>query len=166
MSSVTDVVVWRLTPDDWQVFRDVRLASLRDSPDAFSATLESMQARDEKGWREGLAARTQFVATAAEDVVGTAGGIVDPSGQFGELISMWVAPAWRGKGVGAQLIEEVAGWAASVGFRELRLWVVEGNERAEHTYAKAGFARTGRRQQVRPGEPAMEFEMLLALTPR
>jgi GNAT superfamily N-acetyltransferase len=141
------------------VWRDVRLASLRDSPQAFSATLQGALDRDEAGWREDLATRTQFVAMFADDVVGTAGGIADLGGQLGELVSMWVAPAWRGKGVGARLIEEVAGWAASVGFRELRLWVVEGNDVAERAYAKAGFTRTQRRQPVRPGEPAMEFEM-------
>jgi GNAT superfamily N-acetyltransferase len=95
----------------------------------------------------------------ADDVVGTAGGIADPTGQFGELVSMWVVPPWRGKGVGARLIEEVAGWAASIGFREVRLWVVDGNHVAERSYARSGFARTGRRQPVRPGEPAMEIEM-------
>jgi GNAT superfamily N-acetyltransferase len=95
----------------------------------------------------------------ADDVVGTAGGIADPTGQFGELVSMWVAPSWRGKGVGVRLIEEVAGWAASAGFSELRLWVVEGNQVAERSYVRSGFARTGQRQPVRPGEPAMEIEM-------
>lgn len=167
MSSATEpsVVVWRLTPDDWQVFRDIRVASLRDSPEAFSATLDATLARDEAAWRESLAARTQFVALAADDVVGTAGGVVDPSGEFAELISMWVAPAWRGKGVAAQLIEEVATWAGLLGFAELRLWVVEGNVRAEHAYARAGFGRTGRTQPVRPDEPAVEFEMARRLTP-
>lgn len=153
------VVVWRLTPDDWQVFRDIRIASLRDSPKAFSATLDATLARDEADWRESLAARTQFVAMAADDVVGTAGGVVDPSGQMAELISMWVAPAWRGKGVARQLIEEVATWAGLLGFKEVRLWVVEGNAGAEHAYANAGFGRTGRSQPVRPNEPAVEFEM-------
>jgi GNAT superfamily N-acetyltransferase len=148
-----------LTPDDWQVFRDVRLASLRDSPLAFSATLDGALGRDEASWREDLATRTQFVAMVADDVIGTAGGVADPGGAFGELVSMWIAPAWRGKGVGARLIEEVAGWAASVGFHQLRLWVVEGNQAAERSYARAGFAPTGQQQPVRPGEPALEFEM-------
>ncbi len=141
------------------MFRDIRLASLRDSPQAFSATLESALARDEASWREGLAGRAQFVAMAADDVAGTAGGMVDASGHFGELVSMWVAPPWRGRGAGARLIEEVAGWAAAAGLKELRLWFVEGNEAAERSYLRSGFTRTGRRQPVRPGEPAMEVEM-------
>lgn len=165
MSSAIDpsVVVWRLTPDDWQVFRDIRLASLRESPQAFSSTLQAALERDEASWRNGLAQRTQFVAMAGEDAVGTAGGVVEPSGQSGELISMWVAPEWRGKGVAARLIEEVSAWAATAGFTELRLWVVEGNVRAERTYARAGFAPTGRTQPVRDGEPLMEFEMAMRL---
>ena len=47
----------------------MRLASLRDSPLAFSATLEDALGRDEASWREGLSGRTQFVAMFADDVV-------------------------------------------------------------------------------------------------
>jgi GNAT superfamily N-acetyltransferase len=84
---------------------------------------------------------------------------VSATGGSAELISMWVAPAWRGRGVASQLIEAVADWAASEALSEIRLWVVEGNQRAERAYAKAGFQRTGAVQPVRPREPAMEFEM-------
>lgn len=96
---------------------------------------------------------------AAGDVVGTAGGFVDLSGGFPELISMWVAPHWRGRGVATLLIEEVATWAGLAGFGELRLWIVEGNARAERAYAKAGFKRTGQRQPVHPDATAIQVEM-------
>ena len=72
---------------------------------------------------------------------------------------MWVAPESRGRGVGAQLVAAVLGWAQSSGCGEVRLWVVEGNDRAEKVFAGLDFKRTGGRQAVRPGEPTMEFEM-------
>ena len=75
---------------------------------------------------------------------------------------MWVAPEFRGVGLAAALISAVVGLARDEGHRTLSLWVVDGNVAAERAYSKAGFRPTGRRQPVRAGEPAMEFEMALA----
>src|SRR5882757_8184906 len=65
-----------LTPDDWAVFRAVRLAALAEAPYAFGSTLEDEQHRDEAGWRANLATRAQFVARDGDGtVLGTAGAI-------------------------------------------------------------------------------------------
>jgi len=137
----------------------VRLASLRDAPYAFSATLEDALALTQSEWIEGLARRTQFVACAGEQVVGTAGGIVVQTGDAAELISMWVHPDHRRGGVGAQLVDAVVDWARGAGFGEVRLWVADGNAGAEKLYAGCGFTRTGGVAPVRKGEPQQEFEM-------
>jgi GNAT superfamily N-acetyltransferase len=76
-----------------------------------------------------------------------------------ELVSMWVRPDARGAGVGARLIKAVVDWARGAGIGEVRLWVVDGNERAERVYLRLGFKRTGKVARVREGEPLMEFEM-------
>jgi ribosomal protein S18 acetylase RimI-like enzyme len=83
-----------------------------------------------------------------------------------ELISMWVDPAWRGLGVGDALVKEVEGWTARRGIGQLRLWVAEGNDRAERFYSRLGFSRTGRLQPMpEPRSERLEFEMLKALAP-
>ncbi len=156
--------VRRLAPHDWETYRDIRLLALASDPDAFGSRLEIEQAFDEARWRERLGGSAIFAAMVGHRAVGLAGGLATQSGGA-ELVSMWLAPEWRGSGVAAELIESVADWAESSGFTSLRLWVVEGNLRAERAYEKSGFVRTGRAQPVRDGEPATEVEMARALGP-
>jgi GNAT superfamily N-acetyltransferase len=47
-----------------------------------------------------------------------------------DLISMWVHPAHRGRGVAARLVRAVVAWAAADGAREVALWVADGTAAA------------------------------------
>jgi ribosomal protein S18 acetylase RimI-like enzyme len=60
-----------------------------------------------------------------------------------ELISMWVSPVARGRGVGDCLIREVERWAAQRGATSLRLSVMPDNIRAAALYERHGFTDTG-----------------------
>jgi GNAT superfamily N-acetyltransferase len=151
--------VRRLGPEDWLTYREVRLAALRDAPYAFSSKWENEVKLGQEQWQHRLSARSQFVAMAQGAVAGTVGGTVLPGGMAAELISMWVRPGARGKGVGDRLVAAVLDWAVTAGLDEVRLWVTTGNEAAERLYARCGFKRTGAEQPVRPGEPLTEFEM-------
>jgi GNAT superfamily N-acetyltransferase len=157
------VLIRPLGPDEWETFKEVRLASLREAPYAFGATLEDATARSDEGWREGLSERTQLVAVIEGATVGTVGGIGDPATGAAELVSMWVAPEWRGRGMGAELVGAVVTWAAGQDFVEVRLWVAEGNEAAERLYSRCGFTRTGAAQPIREGEARLELEMVRRL---
>jgi GNAT superfamily N-acetyltransferase len=152
------VVVVRASPDDWTVYRAIRLEALADAPDAFESTHAGALLIAEDGWRERLAGATVFLATAPGSPVGLAAGIVEDGAA--ELVSMWVRSDARGTGVGDDLVEAVSGWAAGEGFEVLSLWVTEGNHRAERLYARHGFARTGETQPVSAETPQRrEFRM-------
>ena len=151
-------MIRRLEPDDWRTYRDVRLLALRTDPAAFSSTLAGEESFDESRWRQRLTSAT-FIAEVGRDAVGLVSGIKSPNGDDAELVSMWVAPGWRGTYIAGRLIASVVHWAHDAGYQRVCLWVVEGNSRAERAYAKAGFERTSRTQPVREGDPAMEFEM-------
>jgi ribosomal protein S18 acetylase RimI-like enzyme len=74
-----------------------------------------------------------------------------------ELISMWVAPFARGRGVGDALIEAVVGWAESHLARRLGLRVTVGNEAALALYRRHGFTETGLVEQNTDGSSEAEM---------
>ena len=56
------VDIARLGEQEWDVYRDVRLASLEEAPSAFGSRLAAERDRTEAEWRDRLEHRTQFVA--------------------------------------------------------------------------------------------------------
>jgi ribosomal protein S18 acetylase RimI-like enzyme len=73
-----------------------------------------------------------------------AGAFVDDgSGGLAHLVSMWVAPEARGRGLGEALATAVVDWARERGFPGVRLFVVRGNDGAAALYQRCGFRHTG-----------------------
>lgn len=75
--------------------------------------------------------------------VGMASGVPASNDSDAELISMWVAPTARGRGVGDILVQQVERWARNTGARILRLDVSDGNRAASDLYQRNGFDYTG-----------------------
>jgi GNAT superfamily N-acetyltransferase len=146
-----------LTPDDWQLYRRVRLAALKEAPYAFGSTYAGERDAPETRWRQTLRDRTRFVAEEEGVVAGTvSGGDGDASGAAA-MTAMWVDPRFRRRGVGDLLVKTLLDWARSNGYGQMLLWVTDGNAGAERLYARHGFTRTGAAQDVRPGH--LEYEM-------
>lgn len=152
-----------LTPDDWQVWRELRLAALTDAPEAFCATLAEWQGEGdtEERWRGRLSipGGRDLVALLDSTYVGMVSGVPGEEPTSAGLISMWVSPQARGRGVGEALVGAVRAWAAERGSAELVLDVMPGNQPATRLYERAGFAHRG---PVGP-EPGAELRMALPL---
>jgi GNAT superfamily N-acetyltransferase len=158
------VSVRAIGPGDWELVRDVRLAALRDAPDAFASTYEREAAYTEEQWRgwfhDRFALFFAYVTGSAEPA-GLAGVYVR-DGTAG-LMSMWVRPEARGSGTGEALVDAAADWAKARNHDTLHLWVAEANEPARRLYERCGFTPTGERQPL-PSNPAMpEIRMRRAL---
>ncbi|MGV9410363.1 GNAT family N-acetyltransferase [Nocardia sp. NPDC003693] len=133
-----------LEPDDWQLWRQLRLAALADAPWAFGSTLAEWTGPGdtEARWR------SRFDNVPFNAVVswrGTPAGMVgaypsDTETGTVELISMWVAPFARGKGVSDAAIDAVVKWA---GPRPVILSVKTDNAVAIRLYERHGFADAG-----------------------
>ncbi|WP_457207005.1 GNAT family N-acetyltransferase [Nocardioides sp. P5_C9_2] len=133
--------VVRVGPDGWREFRDVRLASLADSPGAFGSRHADWVEATEERWRARLTdVPLTVVARSEAGAVGVVSGVPSPDGV--ELISMWVAPEHRGTGLAARLIDHVVGWATSSG-RDTVLMVRDDNARAIRAYERCGFVDLG-----------------------
>ena len=152
------VLVRETVADDWQALRDIRLEALRDAPTAFGSTYEQETERGEAHWRDRIARGGTFLAfvpeVSATEPAGLIGGYPeDPV--TAELVSMYVRPRARGRGVGEALVAAVIDWAGQRNAAAVRLWVTETNAPALALYERCGFALTGERQPV-PFHPSID----------
>jgi GNAT superfamily N-acetyltransferase len=151
------VLVREPTMDEWQILRDIRLAALRDSPDAFLATHAEQEALDEADWRRAISCGGMFLAyipdVDATEPAGVVGGYQEVSHTV-ELMSMWVRPRSRGKGVGEALVAAVINWAKVRNATSVHLWVIETNKHARMLYERCGFSPTDECQPL-PSNPKL-----------
>jgi GNAT superfamily N-acetyltransferase len=151
------VLVRETVMADWQAWRDVRLLALRTAPDAFSSTYAEQVRLGEDYWRQRVTGGGLFLAWIPEastfEPAGMAGGYQAAPGTV-ELISMFVRPQARGRGVGEALIDVVTGWARERDATSVHLWVTETNKHARLLYERCGFSLTAERQPL-PSNPAL-----------
>ena len=144
----------RLGPDDWEDFRDIRLRSLADSPDAFGSTLTREQQFTEADWRRRVSGPVYVVLDEAPVAVG---GTFDHEG-VPHVWGMWTDPDHRGRGHARAILDALIppGTAA-----ELDVNITNGDARA--VYERYGFVGTGEVEPLRPGS-AQQIERMV-LTP-
>ena len=134
-----------ITPDEWELWRAIRLEALADAPYAFSSRLATWRSAPEERWRErlGLADSHNLVAFTEGRAVGMATGMPAEERGVAELVSMYVARSVRGRGVGDLLVGAVEQWAVGRGFGSLCLEVVADNGPARRLYERHGLVVVG-----------------------
>jgi ribosomal protein S18 acetylase RimI-like enzyme len=140
--------------DEWRSWRDVRLRMLREEAAFFGTRWEDASRDPDERWQtwteEAARGETRvvFVAESGDRWLGVVGAFVRVDPREAQLISMWVDPAARGRGLAERLIAAVAGWARDRGCTHVFLFVQETNVRAQRLYERAGFQPTGARERV------------------
>ena len=156
------VLVRETVTAEWEAWRNIRLQALRDAPDAFASTYAEQVKLGEAHWRQRVAGGGLFLAWIPE-VSAPEASAFEPAGMVGgyqaspgtvELISMFVRPQARGRGVGEALIDAVTGWARERDATCVHLWVTETNKHARLLYERCGFSVTAERQPL-PSNPAL-----------
>ncbi|AEE46071.1 GNAT family N-acetyltransferase [Cellulomonas fimi] len=150
------MLIHRALEDDWPLVRDVRLRALRENPDVFASSLPREESFKESHWRMRIRTGPTWVALDDERVPrGLVSMIQEPGSPVDDrhVVSLWVAPEVRRRGIGWALLDAVREAAAAEGARTVSLWIVDGNNAAGDLYVRAGFARTGERQPL-PRDPS------------
>ena len=99
-----------LTPADATAYRGIRLAGLRESPEAFGSTFDRENIQPLAWFCDRLAAAQVFGAFRSPDLLGIAGFAIregEKERHKGLLWGMYVRPDVRKAGVGRQLVEAV-----------------------------------------------------------
>ena len=159
------ITIEPITAANVQLFKEVRLRALADTPSAFGSTSAHESQFPDSEWlnralkwngEKGIG----LLAMDGPIGCGIAGSFLrenDPT--QAQLISMWTAPTHRQQGVGRLLVNEILAWARSRNVRTLLLMVTSVNQPAMLFYERLGFTRTGRTEPY-PNNPAIiEYEM-------
>ena len=161
----------RFAADEWQLYRDLRLRALEESPDAFGSTYEHELQQSDEQW----ATRLARAAGSAQDLPLVAEVDGEPSAlawvridegapSVAHLYQMWVAPTRRRHGVGRAMLDAAIAWVRAAGARAMVLDVTCGNDDAVGLYESVGFTLTGERKPLRPGSALQSQSMRLVLT--
>ena len=132
----------RLTEEDAEAYREIRLKSLRDHPEAYASTFDSASAKPNDYWIQALQTLSLF---SALDQTGKLVGLVgfmqehgDKDRHRGWLIQMYVDPAFRGSGCALALVQTILDYAVGR-VMQVHLGVWDQNPAAIRFYEKAGF---------------------------
>ena len=159
------LTIERLAPGEDSRLRRIRMAALKDAPDAFGTTLEEAAAWPDSRWIEQTLTLPTFMAVIDGQDLGMVRSAAHATRQdTALLISMWVHPTARGTGAGEALVRAVINWARSAGCTRLLLDVADHNLHAVRLYSRCGFRATGVVGSLPPPrEHVLEHEMAVEL---
>jgi len=165
---MTDITVRTLGEEDWPAYREMRLAALRESPDAFVATFEQESLFEEDLWRARMLRARRLLAERGGRPAGilSIGQAPEPNTGVAELFGLWVTPEARGTGVAWQLVQAGADQAKEDGSSHLAYWVGTDNGRGVAFASSFGFLPTDTRRPMRvtsPEDGEEEMAMILPL---
>ena len=147
---MTDVEIRLLGADEWQLYRDARLASLRDAPEAFVARFEDEASYDDDFWRERMSRATRIVAERGNEPVGLVClGVHNEDPETDAVFGLWTDPSVRGQRVAWDLVATARQKATDNDCRLLYFWVASDNASAVGFAVNFGFRPTSQRRPVR-----------------
>jgi RimJ/RimL family protein N-acetyltransferase len=142
---LSKIHIRQLAPADAALYRGIRLAGLKHSPEAFGSTFEAEFTKTLAWYFDRLTTSQVFGAFEGCEILGIAGFAVregEKESHKGLLWGMYVRPEARGTGVAQRLIEGVIA-VARLRVELIQLSVIVGNEPARRLYARLGFVEYG-----------------------
>lgn len=157
----------KVSPDDWQKFREIRLKGLQTDPQAFGGTFEGESQENEEYWKERFSnpERCFYAAEEGNIFVATAGSKKIAEDNW-MIIAVYTLPEFRGKNISKELIEKIINEAKKTGATKVSLMVNPQQESAVNLYKKMGFEiiKIEKDQKMGDGKIYDEYYMEKQLT--
>jgi len=159
----------RLTTDDMEPNRQIRLEALAEFPGNYFTSLAEARARTDDEWRAMLADPKMaiFGLFDGEALAGLTAIYVadqDPAGKTAGFAMSYIRPAWRGQGHAAALHKARLDWARTNGMTRVIVSHRASNIPSARAIARSGFTRIGAVPHRWPDgveEDNVEYEMRL-----
>ena len=136
--------ITQLPPEAWQQYQNLRLTALELDPLAFGTAYQEALEMPESHWRDFI--KNMWFALIDNQPVGMIGLLRDRGQRVkhrAHIISFWVQPTHRGKGIGKKLVQYLQEQAPQQGIRKLYLYVTSTQEGAIKLYEALGFTKVG-----------------------
>jgi len=166
----SEIFVRPLTPNDWQMFRDVRLKALREHPDVFLRSYETEKKLSEAEWKNTLDGIGKCVMGLFDNdqLIGLAAVFPRPndSGGYNGLMAMdYIDAEYRGRDLSKLLYKARIDWAKNQSsFKKLMTSHREGNEASRRANQAFGFKFMDKTLTEWPdGSKALEYNYELEL---
>lgn len=164
-----DVEVRPIWPHEWEAVKAIRLEALQDTPSAYVTTHAEAAAYEDQVWID--RARDSALGQNQLTVLGLSGdqpvalniGLLKRRRTVLVFVSVFISPAFRGRGIGERTFSLLEDWGREKGASEASLWVEDSNDRARGFYEKIGFAQTDDRQPIPNDSGLWEIRMAKSL---
>ena len=101
-----------LSPEQWKIFKEIRLEALRQSPNSFGSAYEVEVLFTQNDWINNLKNTKNLHIVALLDKFKSIGLIIlKPYKEQVGIFSMYVNPTFRGRGIASDLIHAVIEYA-------------------------------------------------------
>lgn len=156
----------RLTENEWDTYRTLRLASLKESPQAFTSEYDDEVTYDEARWRDRMGTSVRLAAYEEGEGVGivSVGRHEVLEEGMSEVFALWVRPESRGTTVATDLMDAAVAEARALGLRRLCYWVDTDNGRAVAFASGYGYRPTSYRR-TEPGPDGTQVEEIALVLP-
>ena len=157
-----------LNETDADIYRALRLHGLRESPRAFTSSVEEFSQRTLDSIAQQLRGYDNFMLGAfeAERLVGMVGFYRESTLKLrhkGYIVSLYVLPDFRGRGIARALMVEVLARVRRLpDLDHVMLGVMETQTTARHLYESLGFISYGREPRaIKVGDEYVTEEWML-----
>lgn len=167
---MNDILINKFVEEDWEIYKRLRLESLKDAPESFGSTYERELNFTEEEWKSRIKSNIEpahilsLVAVSRSVAVGLASGVVHTlESDTVHIYQMWVSKENRSNGIGRALLSRIEIWANTLKLKSLSLAVTISNSEAISLYKSAGFVSRGSPEPLRKNSELLVQHMVLEL---